>query len=1048
MTEPIESHTKKSKVDDQQLRSQAAPYKEEIIKIWQECKSGIYPSNTRNLFRCISFFAQYAKYLPECSYDILNMCRACLILIENNTSDWDAKVLNKLLILCTTLLICRKEEQVIRSSCSILTEILSLLPLDVLNPIVKTHASTLSFILHKLEQVKTNYTQVEILRVFFLFTRDLPTLRYDIISKNRLVIRARTDIANAFLEFMKHIDMDNYFISSRDFLKFYNTYIVKKIFILSTEGYLVKINDKPVENNELMCIDFNGRNLTISFFAPKKMFFNLNTQLLTEYGAQDTDENQMVFVEIECDNIEATIKKPNCDKVFLQIEISVAKIMHIKSSNNFEQKIFGLQTIAFVMVDTEAKVKCFLDMFYNRFKSRDRMPFDENNSLVDQESLMSYKTNASMLSNIVPPMFPMNAEEIQRDSSTQNIDKTRLAKDLSQREIKEQDIGKQVVSMKNETKKVAQKDTPKRGRKQNATKVITSTEQKPTRSKKQSAKKISSDDEYDSQNVEKMPSYREFMNQKRAERAQAAKKSKIEINNKVDKTDDEIFMTKQPVTMLSKKPLPMNVEKNQRESLTQNTNAIQSTKDLIQRKTKDLEMKKTNVPVQNETKKVTLKRGRKQNATKVITTTEQRTTRSKKQVNKKISSDDDSQDIEKIPSYREFLNQKLEKNKIHKTDEEVLKTKQPLTILSKKPLKKDTDNTDRPLKRTRVDAFNDDESISQEPCIRKMIKQKKNKQVYDTELNESLLSQQNACVSNSTPISMEIENDENDYNHQTRSSTMITKTDQRVEQTFVSNDKSANKQLPPTMKEFEKSRNLDFVSKERNQMKLKENQTRVSEWVESSLSSQQNICILSSTGNSIEFEDVDEEIDIPDTNDHHQQDSSLSEQQNDSASNIACPSKTVQFDDFDPTALFQERSAVLAQKYRSKLQIIANQEKEITRDCEPLIKEMNENYLERIREVKEQLNIVMQLNKRYSSAKSKLVDLLKQKDESMKQLQIAIAKHRHLCESNNQTQIKELTKLKNEVHQAHESLKHDIWHQYVVSIQKKMTNSFQKAFEI
>jgi hypothetical protein len=70
-----------------------------------------------------------------------------------------------------------------------------------------------------------------------------------------------------------------------------------------------------------------------------------------------------------------------------------------ESLSSAYRKSIQLSHRSHFMVDIESKIKCFLDVFYNRYNTRERMSLDGNNSIHEQESLMSYKTNASKLSD-------------------------------------------------------------------------------------------------------------------------------------------------------------------------------------------------------------------------------------------------------------------------------------------------------------------------------------------------------------------------------------------------------------------------------------------------------------------------------------------------------------------------------------------------------------------------------------------------------------------------------------------------------------------------
>jgi hypothetical protein len=769
---------------------------------------------------------------------------------------------------------------------------------------------------------------------------------------------------------------------------------VKKIFVLSTEGYIIKINNKPVESRELMSIDFNGRNLTVSFFAPKKLLFNLESPLMTEYGEQDNDENQLVFVEIECENIEAKMKNPNSDKVLLQVEIKVAKIMHLKNNNSIEQRIFGFQTISFVIVDNEHKIKCFMDVFYNRYKMRERMSLDENNSLLEQESLMSYNTNASMLSNVNDTLPPRNYIKIECPQQTEPLDlrinikdDKKLCKQTESKAIKTIDKSKDAKIMKNQKSakvevKVAQKVPAKRGRKPTAVKVSSATQEpQPTRPKRQSAKKINYKDQFDLPASEEMPSYREFIHKKREERSMASQISKVAANDQEDdeEEEEEQFVPKPQAKIVKKLDL----------------------------KTK---------PTVTST---------------AIVNVERRQKRSRHEAFK----NDDVFDFPRAPLKQVQANSKKSPPK---KPESVRKITQlavaPLKRLKTYEDKDEDDDMD-------VDTYdsNQDNKV--------VVKNENTRFQPKDQVSEFLRSRHLESWShNVRKIAQQGKIEKQQENTQ-----QAKRQPEELPPYVASKPNQISFVHPSEIQAIAKKRRLAMENIDCNTTTSSSKQMRIAEWIEKS-SSQLNIGVemdVNITDNS-QNEESDEQIDVvsePDKTDHQYYASSLSQAESDS--NVKMKHHVIHFDSsFNPFAVFRERSLSVVGKFKSNFEKVTRRKKELDKDCDPVIKKLAESHLVRVQEAKVQFNTVMQLNKHYMAAKGKLVEALEDKEESSKKLKVVLGKRRHLYNSSKQTQFKELTRIRQEVNETRDGLKQEIWREYVDDVHKKMLNSFKEAMEI
>lgn len=124
-------------------------------------------------------------------------------------------VINRIVGICTVMLIQRKEEDVIRNTCAVLKEVLDIIPASTLKVIVTKYAKTLTFIFQKLYLVQTYYTQLRILEIFVYITQDLKKLQTDTILKHHLMRNAKEETKQIVLEKINKIDLKNFEIVSK-----------------------------------------------------------------------------------------------------------------------------------------------------------------------------------------------------------------------------------------------------------------------------------------------------------------------------------------------------------------------------------------------------------------------------------------------------------------------------------------------------------------------------------------------------------------------------------------------------------------------------------------------------------------------------------------------------------------------------------------------------------------------------------------------------------------------------------------------------------------
>lgn len=84
---------------------------------------------------------------------------------EKESIQWSLRDSNAFLLMVTSLLLKRKEDNVIRHASSILKEFVIHLPKVHLKPLANIHKKHIQLIFHKMSKVATFYTQMKLLDV-------------------------------------------------------------------------------------------------------------------------------------------------------------------------------------------------------------------------------------------------------------------------------------------------------------------------------------------------------------------------------------------------------------------------------------------------------------------------------------------------------------------------------------------------------------------------------------------------------------------------------------------------------------------------------------------------------------------------------------------------------------------------------------------------------------------------------------------------------------------------------------------------------------------
>ena len=124
--------------------------------------------------------------------------------------EFDVAAVNRVVGICTTMLIRRKEEDIIRNTCVVLKETLEIIPQSTLKVIVTKYAKTLELIFQKIYLVQTYFTQLRVLEIFIFITNDLKSLRSDTISKHQLMRNAKEETVKLLIEKLNKIDSNDF----------------------------------------------------------------------------------------------------------------------------------------------------------------------------------------------------------------------------------------------------------------------------------------------------------------------------------------------------------------------------------------------------------------------------------------------------------------------------------------------------------------------------------------------------------------------------------------------------------------------------------------------------------------------------------------------------------------------------------------------------------------------------------------------------------------------------------------------------------------------
>jgi hypothetical protein len=998
--------------DDPQIHLLAAKYCEKIRAILPE---SINDEQVKVLKSCIQFFAHYIKYLPECVNDVLSMCRCFLAALKNKSMEFDVAAVNRIVGICTTMLIRRKEEDVIRSTCVVLKETLEIIPQSTLKVIVTKYAKTLQFIFQKIYLVQTYFTQLRVLEIFIFITKDLKNLLSDTISKHHLMRGAKEEAVNHVIEKLKMIDSNDFENTSRQFLRFYNNNLFPKTCILSVQGRMRKLNDHPIKQIENMLVNFNGRNLTVSFFIPNSLFSS------QENVSKENDF--LVFIEFECKSIVSSSKVYK-GRHYVDVSIDVSQAATYNEDMTRES-LDEIKKVSLRLIDDEATLKKFSDSFFEKYKHNERMMSDHASG-VDKMSIMTFQTSASMLNDLKA----MNETKTQynQEIKTQNLleeDEIPKIEKLQSIQVKPRMENEAVFNdliVKKET--TAPKKAP----------VQSKQSQPKSRPKRQSAKKANErlSDIYDEDNMDdegKLPNFRDFKAQQKKKDTEVAKTTK----NK-DSQDSNRNYYLEPVEVITRTTLKSKTTKfNKYESKpkhfdTDDTDVenhevkrkgratkkdvkkqelkIQPPKtrqrkvkepeerkplvnfDLIKNITKDkVDLKSTNIKEQNQKRKFPESRVPDKLLIDDIDMDIEPPIKIEKQSNKKRK-------VVKEPS-DESLNSGLSRNSVFYKEKPAIKRPKEVEHQEVQVDKRRRLTVDNVFELCGSDQ--EPPKITETSKVEEWLKSTSDSFSLDMSLDH-IEPEIPTNLKKTVQVPMEIQNED---------------ADNESEMSF---GQYANDEHQHYSASSHESMDLD--------VKNLPKQKQVAAVIEKKPKIKQNY--------GFEYPSTSRQVDNASQNDD------IMTQNNNNNTNLF----------MDPCKAFNIRSREAAEELALRKKKIDDDGMNISKKYDHSITKLGRKCLEQVQKTKVQLKHVNQLHLRYESEKSKLMDELTEQEKMFLTLKREIGKRTEAVELHNQTKKKEMMNLKKEALRKNEELMQDVWRDYIDNFQSCFNNSIQKAYEI
>lgn len=770
---------------------------------------------------------------------------------------------------------------------------------------------------------------------------------------------------------------------------------------------MLKVNGHSIKQNENMLVNFNGRNLTISFFIKNSVF--------SSQESLDKDSDYMVFIEFECKSISSHSKeykgRPYVDVL---IEVSQAATYN---EDMTRESLDEIKTISLRLIDEDATLKKFSESYYEKFKQNERMMNDQT-SCIDKMSIMTFQTSASLLDSLKT----MNETKTQLNHEIRTQDLIKEDKIPKIEKIKSIQVKPQVIATKAVCDNIMVKKETTAPKK--ATTVQTKQSQSKARPKRQSAKKAKEllSDIYDEDNMEdegKLPnSYRDFKTEqkKKKEKAKAMEK----LNDSLDSNKNYYL---EPVEIITRTTLKSKTTKfNKYESKPKHFDTDEENHEIRRnvRQTKK-DVKKQEINVQQP-----------------------------KIRQRKAKEPKERMPLTNIETVKNVVNDKIDvksaNNKEQKLIQQNQKRKLPENRISVKPLMDNDDIEMEELSAVKI--------VNQSNKNREEVNVANDNLVTSEQSPNSVFYKEKPALKRPMPIDSEYEVPVNKQRRLTVDNVFSIVELEKEPSNPIGVTSKVENWLKSTSDSFSLDMSLDHIdpdiSAKQKAPQIKNAMPEVA---------QNNDADNESEMSYGQF-----------ANDEHQHYSSSSHESMDldvkkfskqnkkvvviaaKKSNLAQNNELVKIPNDnrfkDLCKNFNDRIKETKMEIELRKKKIDDNEKKFCKMLEQSIAKVGEKCLEQALKTKAQFKQVNQLYHRYESAKSKLKDEIIEHDKCIATVNREILKCEEALIMYNQNKKKELRKLKNEAISKNEELMQDTWCDYVNKVQTNLNSSILKAYDL
>lgn len=799
-----------------------------------------------------------------------------------------------------------------------------------------------------------------------------------------------------------------------------------KSFILSLEGRIIELNDRPVKQAENILTSFNGRNLTVSLYIPQEFLTAKTNESMSQIKTQKNEN--LVYMEMECLSLHAE-ENAYKSKKFIDINI-VVKQANTLDENENPVNCDKLKTIGLRLVDNEHDLNRFLAEFYEKYNLNDKM-YSDMASLEDLESLMTFKTSASMIDDF--KSYNLNYLMTQKTQQDESV-----------RAPKKEPIHQKIVTVKSEGPKkldvscepivnVKAVDKPKSARSRIALKSDSSNLNINTRPKRKVSKinYKQKEDIYDEENISDHESikttYRDFKSQQQQKKIQQKRKP-------LEKYDEENY------------ELPVEIIKQTTLTRTKTTTKINPA---AKRQRRQAVLYETDNDYVEEKK--TAKRGRKP-----------------KQVQ-----------AEGVKKSAIMKNNHLEAQKKYIPPEEKDKPEVNLNAKNVRKLlmiKKETAKPD--IEQQFQELINSSKaSISADDQAQSVVNIPENKvPVVTTRTSLIPLKREEPVNNKNTKSSMNEKSFKGLISSIPLPMQKVTKVDQVApmkrkfafgglhNELTVSKKCKVEEWLQSSSTSFDPFDGMDDIFPFAAPKAAANKTTVIQQQVQKSQPKTQEKI----KNHQKDVENDSYESDGIFANDDHQHYSSSSQESLDS--DARKPNKVVTQVEFhnhtqrattpgeiepsqnaegcDPADILYERCQIVADKLRRRKEKIENKERNALQMYDEQIDKYIEKYAHQLSATKNQLQHLINLRAQYDAEKSKLINEMSKQNKMTKELKQELKKREEIKDLHLEIRKKELFKLKNEALEKNQEILQEVWREYIDNLQTCFTNSIRKAYEI